>query len=263
MVAVPQKGAGGAGGQRLRLEVDADPPHEQGAGLLRFVPVEAAVRADGGRPTSRGRPPTAFFGGRGARGNGRCSSKGAALRGCGQGPQTDGPEGQTVPRPALYPRQLQTGYAPLKRFCPAHTCSPLARGRGGGVFPSLHSPTALRPKRLNISFDSKPCPVRARKEPGRAAPGRGISPSRKPRSSPVPQRRRRTAPARGPSAVCTLYRPIRTETQQTRPLLVGRVCVNFEPKALAAGTAGPKALADGTAVSLWGGGGSGRRRRRS
>ena len=76
MVAVPQKGAGGAGGQRLRLEVDADPPHEQGAGLLRFVPVGAAVGADGGRPTSRGRPPTAFFGGRGARGNGRCSSKG-------------------------------------------------------------------------------------------------------------------------------------------------------------------------------------------
>ena len=64
---------------------------------------------------------------------------------------------------------------------------------------------------------------------------------------------RRTAPARGPPAVCTLYRPIRTETQQTRPLLVGRVCVDLEPKA----------LADGTAVSLWGGGGSGRRRRRS
>ena len=76
MVAVPQKGAGSAGGQRLRLEVDADPPHEQGAGLLRFVPVGAAVGADGGRPTSRGRPPTAFLGGRGARGNGRCSSKG-------------------------------------------------------------------------------------------------------------------------------------------------------------------------------------------
>ena len=120
--------------------------------------------ADGGRPTSRGLPPAAFFWGTGRRGNGRCSSKGAALRGCGQGPQTDGPEGQTVPRPALYPRQIQTGYAPLKRFCPAHTCSPLARGRGGGVFPSLHSPTALRPKRLNISFDSKPCPGRARKK---------------------------------------------------------------------------------------------------
>ena len=27
--------------------------------------------------------------------------------------------------------------------------------------------------------------------------------------------------------------------QQTRPPLVGRVCVNIEPKALAAGTAGP------------------------
>ena len=52
-------------------------------------------------------------------------------------------------------------------------------------------------------------------------------------------RRSAQAPARGPAAVCPHRRPIRTETQQTRPLLVGRVCVNFEPKALAAGTAGP------------------------
>ena len=39
--------------------------------------------------------------------------------------------------------------------------------------------------------------------------------------------------------------------QQTRPLRVGRVCVYFEPTALAAGTAGPKALAGGTAAPAY------------
>ena len=51
-------------------------------------------------------------------------------------------------------------------------------------------------------------------------------------------RRRRQAPARGPAADYSLYRPNRNETQHTRPLLVGRVRVNFEPTALAAGPAG-------------------------
>ena len=67
--------AGSAGGQCLRggsaasqcrwLEVDAPKPHEQGAWVLRFVSVPAAERIHGGRPTSRGRPPAAVFGGRG------------------------------------------------------------------------------------------------------------------------------------------------------------------------------------------------------
>ena len=58
-----------------------------------------------------------------------------------------------------------------------------------------------------------------------------------------PNRRRRQAPARGLAAVNTPHRPNRTEPQHTRPLLVGRVCVNPAPKALAAGTAGwPAAL---------------------
>ena len=63
--------------------------------------------------------------------------------------------------------------------------------------------------------------------------------------------RRRQAPARGPAAVNTLHRPNRNEPQHARPLLVGRTCVNFEPTALSAGTAGgvytaPKALAADT-----------------
>ena len=46
-----------AGSQCLRPHGDARPPHEQGAGTLRFGSDGAAVGADGGRPTSRGLPP--------------------------------------------------------------------------------------------------------------------------------------------------------------------------------------------------------------
>ena len=56
---------------------------------------------------------------------------------------------------------------------------------------------------------------------------------------PFPKkRRRRQAPAPEPAAVCSDYSPNRTETQSARPLLVGRVCVYTEPKALAADTVG-------------------------
>ena len=53
---------------------------------------------------------------------------------------------------------------------------------------------------------------------GEAAP---VSPS------PIPQnRRRRTAPARGPSAVYALCRRNRNETKRPSPLLMGLGCVN-------------------------------------
>ena len=42
---------------------------------------------------------------------------------------------------------------------------------------------------------------------------------------------RRQAPARGPAAVYSLYRTIRNETQNARPLLVGRAFVDLEPTA--------------------------------
>ena len=94
----------------------------------------------------------------------------------------------------------------------------------------------------------------------RRLPGR--SPIKFPISAPAPpkNRRRRTAPARGPFAVCPHHRPVRNETQHPHPLLVGWGCVESEPKALAGGTAapllmglgrvntGPKALAGGTAA---------------
>ena len=60
-----------------------------------------------------------------------------------------------------------------------------------------------------------------------------------------PQRRRRQAPARGPAAVYSLHRPNRNVSQRPSPLLVGLGRVYFEPKALAAGTAGPPARGAG------------------
>ena len=74
-------------------------------------------------------------------------------------------------------------------------------------------------------------------------------------------RRHCRPPAHGPVAVCSHHCPIRTETKQARPLLVGRACVTNAPKALAADTVGPllvgrafvdlepTALAVGTAVT--------------
>src|SRR5699024_6612365 len=54
---------------------------------------------------------------------------------------------------------------------------------------------------------------------------------------PSPKHRRRQAPALGPAAICSRLRPIRNETQRPSPLLVGLGRVDFEPKALAPGTA--------------------------
>ena len=53
---------GSAAGQGRWRRVDARPPHEQGAGALCFGPNGAAVRADGGKPTSRGLPPAGPLG---------------------------------------------------------------------------------------------------------------------------------------------------------------------------------------------------------
>ena len=64
-LSAPRAGGGSAASQCLRLRVHAPKPHEQGAWVLRFGSVPAVVRIHGGRPTSRGRPPAAFFGGTG------------------------------------------------------------------------------------------------------------------------------------------------------------------------------------------------------
>ena len=53
----PRPPVGSAGFQCLWPHGDARPPHEQGAGALRFVSDGATVGADGGRLTSRSLPP--------------------------------------------------------------------------------------------------------------------------------------------------------------------------------------------------------------
>ena len=68
---------GSAASQSLRRRADVPMPHEQGAWALRFVPNGTVCVCDGGRPTSRGLPPAAVFGGDvGGKGNGRriCSA---------------------------------------------------------------------------------------------------------------------------------------------------------------------------------------------
>ena len=79
-----------------------------------------------------------------------------------------------------------------------------------------------------------------------ALPIRGAFPARRGTESgqpfmqtAFPNRRRRQVPARGLAAVCMHSRPKRNESQTVCPLLVGQAGVNFEPTALAAGTAGP------------------------
>ena len=74
---------GRAAGQCLWHGGDARPPHEQGAGALRFVSVGAVAEVDGGRPTSRGLPSAKACVGRRClvpRGQGgRCQCAGATL----------------------------------------------------------------------------------------------------------------------------------------------------------------------------------------
>ena len=95
-------------------------------------------------------------------------------------------------------------------------------------------------------FPSPPHPPTIPRGERRAlpAPAQGSRPLRipfgeRPTFSPVsrpPKRRRRQAPARGPAAVYSHHRPIRNETKQVRPLLMGRTCVTHAPKALAGDT---------------------------
>ena len=99
---------------------------------------------------------------------------------------------------------------------------------------------------------SAPCPIGARqRRPTRAVPARHPSStsaaSARPAlpstpTSPPPNHRRRQAPARGLAAVCALHRPTRNAKKRPCPLLVGHGCVDPEPTALAAGTAGSAAL---------------------
>ena len=143
--------------------------------------------------------------------------------------------------------------APGKRSCGAHLIAFAFRGEypGRGIrsrpffpFYLLFAPAKGHLPALPAA--SSPTIPRGERR-ALPAPAQGIHPLRIPfwgrqpfpPRLPSPNRRRRTAPARGPSAVYALCRRNRNETKRPCPLLVGHGCVNTEPTALAAGTAGP------------------------
>ena len=143
---------------------------------------------------------------------------------------------------------------PAFRAClrPIHTCLQPIRAFYGfptpvyghsAPFTALPRPqkSASHPSRYRLISQTFPQGERR----ALPAPAQGANPLRIPfwkttsisPVSPPPKRRRRTAPARGPSAVYSHLHPIRNETQNARPLLVGRAFVDLEPTALAVGTA--------------------------
>ena len=118
--------------------------------------------------------------------------------------------GKAPQRPALSCDKPKSGAPTLKRFCPA----------GANSVEYAHRQHILAPRGKDASF---PPPFPSALEAGARA-----TPASMPPVSRAPK-----------TAIYSHHRPIRTETQHTRPLLVGQTGVNFEPTALSAGTAGP------------------------
>ena len=161
---------------------------------------------------------------------------------------------------------LQGGrrYTPSRKRDASLSCHPfhVLRARQARCFTRHIFPPSLfaaNIRRVNASkarlspFPSPPHPPAIPPGERRAlpAPAQGSRPLRipfwgeQPTFSHVtrpPNHRRWQAPARGPAAVYPHHRPKRNAPQQTRPLLVGRVCVTMEPTAMAAGPAGPHPL---------------------
>ena len=122
---------------------------------------------------------------------------------------------------------VETGFSPFTTFSRPQKA----------IFPP--SPPRLLPQTIPRG-DRRALPAPAQGSKPLRIPFWGRQPF--PPRLPSPNRRRQTAPARGPSAVYALCRWNRNETKRPCPLLVGHGCVNTEPTALAGGTAGPHPL---------------------
>ena len=152
------------------------------------------------------------------------------------GAPVNSPDGQNVPNPLSLPRHAMIRRATLQRLCPQGKqrrprtpAAPLAH-RGKAASPN--APQAAGPCSW-ASRRQRPPPPHPKRNAAHPPPARGAWA----REHGAEGAGRRHCRPRGPAAVNALPHPIRNETQHTRPLLMGRVCVNTEPTALAGGTA--------------------------
>ena len=126
--------------------------------------------------------------------------------------------------------------ATLQRLCPQgkqrRPRTPAAPLAHQGKAASPNAPQAAGPCSW-ASRRQRPPPPHPKRNAAHPPPARGAGV----REHGANGTGRRHCRPRWPAAVNALPRHIRNETQHTRPLLVGRVCVESEPTALAGGTA--------------------------
>ena len=179
------------------------------------------------------------------------------------------PDGDNALRPCFLPRYAMIRRATLQRLCPqgkqrrstaggagsqclrlrVHAPKPHEQGAGGAGgqrlrlrvdAPKPHEQGAWAlcfvPDGAMVQIDGER-PTRRGRSPAAVLGdgGDGETDAAFPRSHPQ-NRRRRQAPARGLAAVNSRHLPIRNETQNTHPLLVGWVFVYTAPTALAGDT---------------------------
>ena len=194
--------------------------------MLRFVPVGAVAEVDGGRPTSRGLPPTAFWGtgigGERADSPKRDSQGMDPLSGCGQSPPVSLRDGR---RNRACGRDGTLAFAGTKncktsRRLPRPPARLSAVPDGQSVRNSLLSPATNQDQ----ARDSEALLPRRGKQ-RRPAHRQHPLPPRGKAASPNASLCRRQAPAPEPAAVYSHCRLNRNETQRARPLLVGRARV--------------------------------------
>ena len=287
--------AGSAGGQCLRLGFTHPSPTSRGLGCFVSFLFRRQRRIHGGRPTSRGRPPCGGFGGWETGRWGRLPPKGFSRVWTLERVRAGSAGGQclrlgfTHPSPMsrglgcfvsfLFRRQSaytadgpRAGGRQCRRPVPLAPYSRAQAPRAGGLGASFRFCSGGRAHTRRTAHVQGPsaCGGRGTGDGGKTDDGSPKPPQAASPCSwtcrrllPPPPQPTRTAAHPPPCSWggCASTRS-RRHCQPALPatLLVGRVCVYTEPKALSAGTAGPPAR--GAGVRLHGAEGTGRRHRR-